>query len=240
MKIDRLKLFCLALLIASLATLLVTDNRAVNTVNAFSTGPPAGRTGAPGESTCLACHAGIANQWPNLFTIQAPESYVPGQTYQITVQHMSFDPTRMRWGFELTALALSDNTRAGTLVNVDAFTSLITGSGPFPARQYIRHTSAGTFAGQANGASWTFDWTAPSSDVGPVRLYAAGNEANNNNANSGDMIYTTEVTILPAAAAEDEKKTEVHARRGYSRSHSETLHTRGFESLSRTARGGRR
>jgi hypothetical protein len=239
MKISRLKLFCLALVLAILAALLVTDNRAVNSVHAFSTGPPAGRTGAPGESTCLACHAGIANQWPNQFTIQAPESYVPGQTYQITVQHMAFNPTRLRWGFELTALALSDNTKAGVLTSVDAFTSLITGSGPFPSRQYIRHTSAGTFAGQVDGASWTFDWTAPSSNVGPVRLYAAGNEANNNNANTGDMIYTTEVTILPAAEADEEKKAAVDNRRS-SAGRQGKLRYRGFELGAGTLRGGRK
>lgn len=203
---DRFKLFCLALLAVGGTLVLVTDNPAVHTSQAFSAGPGQARTGAPGETTCMACHRTLpANLWPNEFIINAPETYTPGQTYQITVEHRApFSPTRLRWGFELTALTLSDNTKAGELASTSDFTSVLNGTGAFLNRQYIRQTSAGTFAEQSGGASWTFNWTAPATDVGPVRFYAAGNQANNNGANTGDQIYTTEVTALPAGIASAE------------------------------------
>src|SRR6185369_13678069 len=54
-----------------------------------------------------------------------------------------------------------------------------------------------------NGATWTFDWTAPSTDVGPVTFYAAGNQANNDGNTSGDFIYKTFVTSAPASSTPD-------------------------------------
>jgi hypothetical protein len=66
-----------------------------------------------------------------------------------------------------------------------------------PMRQYVGHTSDTTFPEQTGGASWTVNWTAPSTDVGPVTLYAGGNQANNDGTNAGDEIYTAAVTLLP-------------------------------------------
>ena len=40
--------------------------------------------------------------------------------------------------------------------------------------EFIQHSLAG------NSNSFTFDWTPPATDVGPVRVYAAGNAANGN------------------------------------------------------------
>ncbi len=42
--------------------------------------------------------------------------------------------------------------------------------------------------GQMNSASWTFNWTAPATDVGTVIFYAAGNHANNDG-NSFRRLY---------------------------------------------------
>src|SRR5215475_2559913 len=76
-------------------------------------------------------------------------------------------------------------------------------AGPASARQYIEHTASGTFIGQKNGASWTFNWTAPPIDVGPVVFYAAGNQANNDGNTSGDNIYKTFVVSAPASTTPD-------------------------------------
>jgi hypothetical protein len=62
----------------------------------------------------------------------------------------------------------------------------------------MEHNFLGTFQGQASGASWTFNWVAPSTDVGLVTFYAAGNEANNNGNESGDQIYTTSASTRVA------------------------------------------
>src|ERR671916_581916 len=113
-----------------------------------------------------------------------------GQTYDITVTHSTADATRVRWGFQLTALDSADE-KAGAFAAADDLTRVVNGEGPFPAREYIEHTTAGTFPGQLNGASWTFKWTAPAEDVGPVTFYLAGNQANGDGNSSGDNIYFT-------------------------------------------------
>lgn len=203
-KIHQLKLCIAALFIVAGAGILFTNNFINRPVHAFSAGPPAGYTRAPGEEpdACRECHlpqdAGTGN-----ISINAPQNYVPGQTYQISVVHTNNDATRKRWGFQLTALD-DTNQRAGTLAPLaGGLTQVLDNQGPFPARQYIEHTSLGNFDGQTGGATWTFNWTAPSTDVGPVTFYAAGNHANGNGNSDGDHIYFGFTTIAPAAAAGD-------------------------------------
>jgi uncharacterized repeat protein (TIGR01451 family) len=197
----RLKLLVLLVFTAGLLAFLLTDNHASRIAQAYSAGPPAGHTGAPGEFTCAECHTAqvVGN---GSFSINAPQSYVPGQTYQITVNHVNSDPTRLRWGFELTALA-DDQTKAGNLQSANNQTQILNNDGPGGSRQYVEHTALGTFQGQQGGANWTFNWTAPATDVGNVTFYAAGNQANNDGNSTGDYIYTTFVAATPAAALPD-------------------------------------
>ncbi len=197
-QIKRLKLIILALFIIGGGAALVTDSVLNRRAQAFSSGPPPGRTGAPREDDCRECHLPEAIQSNGALTIVAPQTYLPGQTYQITVRHSTTDQTRLRWGFELTVLDGGDQ-KAGTLqTNNDGLTQLRSNEEPHPDRQYIEHTASGTFVGQHNGASWTFQWTAPAQNIGPVSFYAAGNQANNNGNSDGDIIYSTFVTVLPA------------------------------------------
>jgi hypothetical protein len=79
------------------------------------------------------------------------------------------------------------------LVQGDGNAQLLGGSGQ---PQYATHTSAGTRPGTTGSASFQVDWMPPEGG-GPVTFYAAGNAANNNNANSGDSIYTTSLTLQP-------------------------------------------
>lgn len=187
-------LLIVILLLAGFAIFLVTDSILNPTAVAFSFGPPAGYTRAPGEEpeACAECHLSPGDPGSGQISITAPPMYVPGQTYQITVTHTNSDPTRLRWGFQLTALDTSDE-KAGELQNTSGVTRIITG-GPGGDRQYIEHNSSGTFVNQQGGASWTFNWTAPPTDVGVVTFYAAGNHANNNGSSSGDYIYFTFTT----------------------------------------------
>ena len=164
---------------------------------AKETGPDPAHTGAPGELVCTACHD-TPSEMPNfgsgsvrveaapgndLFT----NSYVPGQTYtlRVTVQHGG----RTRFGFQLTALDL-DGNRAGTLepLNTDSQLNPETGAN---GRQYLQHTESGTHTFTTGSRTWQFRWTAPSTDVGPVRFYVAGNAANGDGTNQNDFIYTS-------------------------------------------------
>jgi len=195
---NRIKATCLILFLAALVIELMVANHSVRTVLAFAEGPNPGHSGAPGDLTCAVagCHGGEPNTGPGQFEIVAPTSYEPGKTYEITVRHTTSDTSRRRWGFQLTALDGTAN-RAGNLQSTSGITQVLTG-GLGGNRQYMEHNFLGTFQGQASGASWTFNWVAPSTDVGLVTFYAAGNQANNNGTETGDQIYATSVSVRVA------------------------------------------
>src|ERR1051326_3569423 len=135
----KLKLIVVALFAAFVAALLLTDNAANPHARAFSAGPPAGYTHASGELDCSECHTTPTGS-PGTLTLGVPQHYTPGQTYDITVTHASTDQTRIRWGFEMTALDSADE-KAGSFAPSDGFTQVLNNEGPFPTRQYIEHRS---------------------------------------------------------------------------------------------------
>ena len=190
--IKRTKLAVIALF-TIFGSLVIILSFSTESARAFVAGPPTGRTGAPGESTCTDCHS--PNAITGQFSIIPPAGYVPGQTYPIQVQHVTNDVSRAAWGFELTSLD-STNTVAGTFANTTALTRTRTGGG----RNYIEQTAAGAFIGQTGGSSWTFSWTAPATDVGAITFYAAGLQANNSGDEDGDQTYTAS-EVVPVGAA---------------------------------------
>jgi hypothetical protein len=165
---------------------------AAGTLWAFSSGPPLSHTGDFGQPTCMECHLGNSLNAPggSLSISGVPANYSPGQTYpiQVTVSRSG----QQRWGFELATRVVPSGQQAGTLVSTSQITQVTSLGGI----QYITHTSAGTFLGSAQG-TWTFNWTAPSTQVGVISFGAAGNAANGNFSNSGDFIYTARVTTAP-------------------------------------------
>jgi hypothetical protein len=186
----------------ALTVMLVVAASRETSANDF--GPIFPVTGAPNEpitgdgANCTSfpgCHQSFAlNGGPGTLTIQVPASYEPGMTYAIMVDIAQVGPGLMRpsrWGFQLTVL---DELlqKAGNLATIDLNAQIAI----FDPRQYVSHTTAGTADGQENGNSWTFEWTAPDTDVGPVTFYAAGNAANGNNLSTGDYIYTTTASVV--------------------------------------------
>src|ERR1044072_7672110 len=202
--LERLRLIFLPCLLVGFVGFLLSHNFGTRPVQAFSAGPPAGYTGAPQEEpeACAEWHV-PPDAGTGRISITAPQTYVPGQTYPITVTHTNADLTRLRWGFELTVLDTASDEKAGELQSTNGLTQILNNAGPGSARQYIEHTAAGTFVGQQNGASWTFNWTAPAEDVGPVTFYAAGNHANNDGNTSGHYIYKTFIVSAPASTTPD-------------------------------------
>ncbi len=190
----KLKLFLVfAFLAFGFVGLVTSKSGLVQPVGSFSSGPPAGFSGAPDESSCDACHFG-STPVGQFAILNAPANYTPGQTYQIQVRHTTADTTRKRWGFEMTTLA--GQTAAGSFGNLTTNTQIINANG----RTYIEHTQTGTFQNQGSPVIWTVNWTAPATNVGPVGLYAAGNQANNDGTPDGDQIYTANVIIQPPVA----------------------------------------
>jgi len=161
-----------------------------NIVFGFSGGPPAERTGNPGEicgdDTCASsCHTSFSvNAGSAQFSISFPSSdYKLGQALDVTIKFTN--TSTAIHGFEITAVDASNN-KVGTFANKNDTAQ----TEPYD-NLYASHTKVGTGENQ-----WTVQWTAPTTSISdPITFYAAGNEANGNNASSGDNIYTDTATI---------------------------------------------
>ena len=178
----------------------------VAVVYAFSSGPPPGRTGGFGDTTCQDCHQFGADPSGSLTINGVPDPYTPGQDYPITVTLGM--PGQQRWGFQLAARFQGDGSQtagsqAGLITVTDPdntqIKTVVNGCDPTmdpTCVQFIEHTSTGTYLGTMDGpVSWTFTWTAPSDPTsGTVEFDAAGNAANGDGTPLGDYIYTTSAT----------------------------------------------
>lgn len=180
---------------------------------AFAGGPDPGNAGVPTDSsgrTCAqaGCHVGTANSGAGrvAITLASGSTYTPGVTQRVAVRVE--DPDQRRWGFQLTARVTSNTaTQAGTFATVDGNTLVICANASLfevncapGLRQFAMHSESGTRAGTTQGATFEFDWTPPSTDVGSITFFVAGNAANNDGNNTGDRIYTTTLVVTPAAS----------------------------------------
>lgn len=136
----------------------------------YASVPPAGKTGAPGESTCFSCHT-ISLNGPlgnNLIQFNSGINfYKPDSTYTITV---SIAETGMKvFGYEATMLDTFAN-KTGTFFITDSLTNAYQN---LLGRDYISHKDA-TNNMSLDSLEWQFNWTAPSSNAGPITIYSAG------------------------------------------------------------------
>jgi hypothetical protein len=159
-------------------------------------------TGAPGEETCAqsGCHSdatvGPGDLVNKLIFNNGDSTYTPGSTYAVKIQATKSSAKRI--GFQVTVLKASDNSYVGSLVVTDANrTQLQNGISPNPSRKYITHKTAGAAVVSTGLNEWTFNWKAPSSDVGAVKFYYATNVTNMDNAKTGDQIYLSSFQIKP-------------------------------------------
>ncbi len=154
----------------------------------YSSQAPLGRTGAPGETTCGSCHSGGSYNGSMVFQLSdaSGSDYLPGETYIITFTGNYSAP---RYGFSITALDEGGNSAGDfTLINENN-TSLGTLAN---GRQYV---------GQKNADAtneWTFSWTAPTADAGPITFYYVINAANGDGGRTGDYVATGSTSIKPA------------------------------------------
>lgn len=150
-----------------------------------------GHTGAPGETGCNGCHAGIPNTGAATIDFDlGTATYVPGQTYTgyVRIQQPGFD----KFGFSCLALKNSDNTTTGSFALVETIRTRTYADGN---RNYVSHTPCGADSADAN--SWNFTWTAPSVNVDTITLYLGALVANHNHATSGDFGYTRSIILTP-------------------------------------------
>ncbi len=189
---------------------------------AHASGPDVGKSGVPGESTCMesGCHVGTAlNGGGGSVKVTFPGgmSYSPGVKQHLVVTIA--DPAQKVWGFQLTARQASNTkTQAGTFVSTDRFTAVVCGATPtdpgetfldFGQNQncaaskplaYVEHSSIGSGRLQTGSQTYEFDWTPPSTNVGNINIYVAGNAANGNGNETGDHIYTASYSLAPGSA----------------------------------------
>ena len=158
-----------------------------------SSGSPASSTGAPNETTCAksGCHDDNSiNSGNASLSLQIGDSitnYIPGKTYSLKVKIS--ENAVSRFGFQLVALT-NKNSNAGKFQLVDQVrTQIVSNNLELTDREYVTYTFAGTDG--TNGASeWMINWTAPSSNIGPVSFYLAGVSANDDMTDQDDHVYT--------------------------------------------------
>jgi hypothetical protein len=174
-------------------------------VDIQSNGAPASSSGAPGEANCTksGCHQDFAvNSGPGTSSLQITggmTTYVPGMTYTLTAQ---ISQTNLhRFGFQVLALADMDSSNTGTFqLSQGSRTQIIPGNGTLASRNYMTYTYAGTTALSPGFDQWSFQWTAPQTDKGPVTFYLATIAANDDGTDNGDYGYTTLLKLQASPA----------------------------------------
>jgi hypothetical protein len=170
----------------------------------------AGRTGSPGENDCTGCHTSFAvNSGPGSIIISSPNltnwEYVPGQTYQIDVTVAQAGMPLFGFGFE--ALRTSNNSNGGTLSIINSTeTQLKTVTVQGNSRTNVVHKENGGLSNDSH--TFSFNWTAPATNIGNVMFYTAGNAANNQNDSLGDYIYKSTQLVTPFVSGMDELLNE--------------------------------
>ncbi len=150
-------------------------------------------------ASCVKCHdTNLVNTGSGSLDVSGlPTSYVPGQSYTLTVTLEQAN--QLDWGYEFTVLDAAGNA-AGFLSNPDGNSQIRTGGG----REFASHKRNGTFEGTRHGpVSWTMDWTAPAAGSGMVVVYASGNAADDSDGTGGDSIHNFALACAEDGAAND-------------------------------------
>ena len=201
---------------------------------AFASGPDPRYTAAPGDSplacATAGCHTGSAKGGPInaaggavTATFSSGSSYTPGQAITITVTVT--DPVNTLHGFQMSA-RLGDNDTDLATKQAGRF-SFASGAGVFvlcdnniprtpsgncPANfpvEFIEHNAPRT-------GTWTFTWTAPATNQGPVHFYVAGNAVNGDSTNGPqDHVYTASYVLQPAGETVLPSITEARGIEGW-------------------------
>lgn len=175
---------------------------------AFSSGPLPGHAGVNSTlaidgagRTCARCHANSLN-FPGRVTLGV-NGYSPGQKQTITVRIE--DSTALRWGFQVTARRVDDETKpAGHFVSnenvrvrcpdgTDLPNGLVGGCGG--QVQFAEHSATNTRRGSGGPQTFVIEWVPPGRDIGQVIFYVAANAADNSGTNTGDHIYTASLKV---------------------------------------------
>jgi len=187
--------------IACAGGILVLSSGVASLIHGYAArATPPGYTGAPadGGRDCTACHRGQANaDARGSLRIQAA-AFKPGvkQVLRVTLSH----PEARRWGFQLTARIVSDESKQAGTFSASPDVSIVCGPEGRPAPcqgavEFVNQSATATFDNRAGPVTWEIEWTPPSDDVGDVIFYAAGLAANNDRSTTGDWTYTARLRV---------------------------------------------
>ncbi|MCC6753065.1 MAG: hypothetical protein IT266_03665 [Saprospiraceae bacterium] len=168
----------------------------------YSSNPPTGHTGAPGEPTCArsGCHEG-GSFTGNPEIAGLPDTLIGGQEYE--VRFISRSGSALRTGFQLTVLD-DGFSSVGTLSEIP-FEKVDIIRDDITRRTYARHASA-LFYDAKGEASWKFKFKAPASVYNDsLTIYFACMLANANGDPSGDNPIVSKKTYRFKSTVNDEK-----------------------------------
>jgi uncharacterized protein (TIGR03437 family) len=186
---------------------------------AYEYGPNPRYTAAPGDDPMACASAGCHTSNPNggpinpaggsvTATFSTGSSYTPGGP-PITITVTVTDSVNTGYGFQMTARLDSDlaNGQAGDFT-AGANQIVLCGNGsPKPCLaaspvEFIEHYyPAGTVV--KSTSPYTFTWTPPATNVGPVHFYVAGNAVTGKlplTASGADHVYTASYVLTPAGS----------------------------------------
>jgi hypothetical protein len=160
-------------------------------------GPEPGHTGGFGEPTCRVCHAGNPDSTARVTLEDLPDSWTPGKPYPFEVVLRGKD--LLRGGFQLSVRWADGDlrgTQAGTLAVNDergAVTEHTNGI------SYAHHVAGGTTPLTPGSVRWSLIWSSPDSAVAAsVAFHVAGNAANDDNSELGDIIVAGAASVRPS------------------------------------------
>lgn len=168
----------------------------------------AGYTGSPGENACNNCHNSYtlnSGTGSISFSSNIPSDlYTPDSVYQITITVRKAGVSL--FGFGMEALK-TGNTSAGLFIVTNSLRTQILTAGN--GRKNMTHKlNGGAFP---DSSVFTFNWQAPSTNVGPVTFYYSGVCANGNNLNSLDYVYKGSHVVTSASTVGVESTNEPYA-----------------------------
>ena len=191
---------------------------------AYEYGPDPRYTAAPGDHpmACASagCHTSNSNGGPinpagGGVTATFPGgslTYTPGGP-AITITVSVSDPANTGYGFQMTARLDSDpaNGQAGDFTaGTNQIVLCDNGSPKMPGKacpaaspvEFIEHDYP-TGTAVKNTSPYTFTWTPPATNVGPVHFYVAGNAVTGKlplTASGADHVYTASYVLTPAGS----------------------------------------
>ena len=199
-RLMRGKVVLLLLLVAGLVLFPLAALSNIGGARGSNTGAPI--TSLFNEDTCTSsdCHAdATVNGGAGQVLIEAPATYTPGAAIMFKVRVE--EEGRQTFGFQVAVKAANDTIdfydHVGTLEVVDA---QVTKRVPVLFPNYVTHTENGIDQNE-----WLVRWVAPSGEMRPVTIYAAGNAANGDGEKTGDHIYTTSWLMTPDVSTASEE-----------------------------------